>query len=333
MIVSAAALEDGYTPETVIPAPDVLTLPNSTRDDWRTSTAASCNPAERADADRRADHLLQHRLRPARHRPRRGRGPGDGRGVRHGRRELRRSRCRSSASSIGDIENDAALGPDLDRPADVRMTPLQAAMIAAAVANDGTLMTALPGRPGAGPRPLRHRRDRPRGVQPSRSPTEVAEPAHRDDAQRRRERLRPAPRRSTASRSPARPGRRRTPDAPDHNWFIGFAPADDPTDRRRRLRRQRRRHRRRRLRTDRPRGDRRPTSTGRGTDGAVHRQPAGRPLRDHRPHRHRRHGRGLEGPRPGPRPDRRGQGAQAASTPATRASWPASATRPGTPPP
>src|ERR687889_791630 len=46
-----------------------------------------------------------------------------------------------AGSSVGDIESEAALGQSSIGQRDVRMTPLQAAMVAAAVANDGTLMT------------------------------------------------------------------------------------------------------------------------------------------------------------------------------------------------
>src|SRR5699024_3240102 len=44
-------------------------------------------------------------------------------------------------STLGDIENDAQLAMTAIGQYSVRMTPLQMAMISAAVANDGTLMT------------------------------------------------------------------------------------------------------------------------------------------------------------------------------------------------
>ena len=43
-------------------------------------------------------------------------------------------------SHVGDIVDDAALGQTSIGQRDVRMTPLQAAMLAATVANDGSLM-------------------------------------------------------------------------------------------------------------------------------------------------------------------------------------------------
>jgi hypothetical protein len=173
---------------------------------------------------------------------------------------------------------------------------------------------ALPGRPGAGARPHGHRPDRPRGDEPADLPR-GRRPAHRDDDQRRGQRHRRAAQ-IPASRWPARPGRRRTRPGPRPHLVHRLRPADDPkiavavfikrwataaapaaTSPRRS-----------------PARSCRPTSTGRGADGAVHRQPARRPLRDHRAHRRRRHGRGVEGPRPGARPHRRGQGARSEFT-------------------
>ena len=128
VIVSAAALATGdYTPDTRDPRARRAHAARHQHRRWRTSTASSCNGGARAAADRRADHLLQHRLRPARHRPRRGQASGTW--PRRSASTTRAStcRCRSRRSTLGDIENDAALGPDLDRPAATSsMTPLQA---------------------------------------------------------------------------------------------------------------------------------------------------------------------------------------------------------------
>ena len=50
-----------------------------------------------------------------------------------------------------------------------------------------------------------------------------------DDGRGRRQRHRHAPRRSRASRSPARPAPPRArPTRPPYAWFVSFAPADDP---------------------------------------------------------------------------------------------------------
>ena len=234
-------------------------------------------------------------------------------------------------STIGDIEDDAALGQTSIGQRDVRVTPLQAAMVAAAVANDGGLMK---------PYLVDQVRAPDLTVIDETEPEEFSEPvsdgrrrpAHRDDAQRRGERLRPG--RPDRRRRGRRQDRHRAdPGRPRPQLVHRLRTRRRPVDRRRGVREERRRHRRRRLRADRARGHRRPTSTGRGTDGAVHRQPAGRPLRDHRPDRHRRAWARSGRPATGcwtassrPRCSR-------ASTPATRASSPASATRPGTPPP
>ena len=64
----------------------------------------------------------------------------DGRGVRPRRRGATRSRWTSQPSGVGDIDDDAALAQTSIGQRDVRMTPLQAALVAATVANDGVQM-------------------------------------------------------------------------------------------------------------------------------------------------------------------------------------------------
>ena len=143
VVVSAAALRDRrYTPDTEIPAPDVLTLPGTTTDAGELRRQRAATADERAVADRRADHLVQHRLRPAGHRPRRGQASGTmAEALRHRRRELRDpARASAGEQHRRHRERRRARGQTSIGQRDVRMTPLQAAMIAAAVANDGTLM-------------------------------------------------------------------------------------------------------------------------------------------------------------------------------------------------
>ena len=184
---------------------------------------------------------------------------------------------------------------------DVQLTPMQGAMIAAAVANQGRLMKPYLVDSGPGPRPDRRRQDRPGGDEPGRvsprSPPQLTEMMTSVVDQRHR----------PQGPHPGRPGRRqdrdgaRTP-ATDHAWFIGFAPADHPKIAVAVFVKNGGAHRRRHLRAGRPAGHPGLPRTGTVADGADHRQPAGRPLRDHRADRHRRHGRGVEGPRPGARP-------------------------------
>ena len=139
VVVSAAALANGATrPRPPIPAPDLLTLPGTTT--HGELRRRELQRRRRPAADRRADDLLQHRLRPARHRPRRGHASARWPRPSASTTRASRCRCRSRASKLGDIENDAQLGISSIGQQDVQLTPLQAAMIAAAVANDGTLM-------------------------------------------------------------------------------------------------------------------------------------------------------------------------------------------------
>ena len=132
-------------------------------------------------------------------------------------------------ASLGDIEDDAALGQSSIGQRDVRADPAAGGHDRGGRGQRRHADEALPGRPAAGAGPTVLDETEPEELSSGR----VAgrrRPADRDDAQRRRQRLRHAPRRSPASRSPARPAPRRTrrTTAP-HNWFIGFAP---PTTRR-----------------------------------------------------------------------------------------------------
>ncbi|MQA36353.1 penicillin-binding transpeptidase domain-containing protein, partial [Modestobacter roseus] len=139
VIVSAAALATGdYTPETVIPAPQDYTLPGTTTP-LRNFGDSACSPSGEQsliDALTISCNTAFAQL-----------------GI-----ELGEDRIREMAeafgiddedfeiplpvegSSIGPIDDDAALGQSSIGQRDVRLTPVQAAMIAAAVANDGVLM-------------------------------------------------------------------------------------------------------------------------------------------------------------------------------------------------
>ena len=69
-------------------------------------------------------------------------------------------------SHVGDIVDDAALAQTSIGQRDVRMTPLQAAMVAATVANDGSLMAPYLVDQVRAPGPDRRRPHRPGGVPP-----------------------------------------------------------------------------------------------------------------------------------------------------------------------
>jgi peptidoglycan glycosyltransferase len=226
VIVSAAALESGeYTPETEVPAPDVLTLPqtNTTLENFNGS---SCDPDERqalidaltiscntAFAQLGMD-LGEDRVREM------AEAFGlDGEGF-----EIP---LQVEPSGIGDIESAAALGQTSIGQRDVRMTPLQAAMVAAAVANDGTLMT---------PYLVDQVRAPDLSVLDETDPDVFSEPISEDVANQLTEmmlsvvdngsgRAAQIPGVQVAGKTGTAQVRE---DVPDHNWFIGFAPADDP---------------------------------------------------------------------------------------------------------
>ncbi len=226
VIVSAAALETGdYTPETVIPAPDVLTLPNTstTLENFNGSTCSPTEEQSLIDALTISCNTAFAQL-----------------GIDLGEEAIRDMSeafgldgesfdipLRVEPSSIGDIESDAALGQTSIGQRDVRMTPLQAAMVAAAVANDGTLMR---------PYLVDQVRAPDLSVLDQTDPDVFSEPVSADIANQLTEmmvsvvdngsgRAAQIPGVQVAGKTGTAQVRE---DVPDHNWFIGFAPADNP---------------------------------------------------------------------------------------------------------
>jgi len=138
-VIAAAALSDGYTPETLIPAPDVLELPGSSAT-LQNFGGSSCSGSEEqslidaltiscntAFAQLGID-LGEERVREM------AAGFGiDGTGF--------EMPLPVAPSQVGDIESEAALGQSSIGQRDVRLTPLHAAMIASCIANDGQLMS------------------------------------------------------------------------------------------------------------------------------------------------------------------------------------------------
>jgi peptidoglycan glycosyltransferase len=138
VIVSAAALSNGYTPQTPLPAPNLLTLPG-TRTTLENYNGESCN----GGADQTLIDALTISCNTAFAQL----------GVTLGVDKLR-SMAEAfgmdghgfdvplpvAGSTIGNPANDAQLAVSSIGQQDVQMTPMQAAMVAAAVANDGTLM-------------------------------------------------------------------------------------------------------------------------------------------------------------------------------------------------
>jgi peptidoglycan glycosyltransferase len=226
VIVSAAALSSGdYTPDTVIPAPDVLTLPgtSTTLQNFGGSRCSGSGEQPLIDAltisCNTAFALLGIELGEDRIREMAEAFGMDGEGL-----EIPLT---TAGSSVGDIESDAALGQSSIGQRDVRMTPLQAAMVAAAVANDGTLMT---------PYLVDQLRAPDLTVIEQSDPEEFSEPISPEVADQLTEMMV-----SVVDNGSGRAARisgidvagktgtaQVAEDVPDHNWFIGFAPADDP---------------------------------------------------------------------------------------------------------
>jgi peptidoglycan glycosyltransferase len=134
---------------------------------------------------------------------------------------------RVTGSSVGDIDGKAALAQTSIGQRDVVMTPMQAAMVAAAVANDGSLMK---------PYLVDQVRAPDLTVIDRTKPKEFGKPVSADIANQLTTMMMSVVEHGTgkAARIPGVQVAGKTGTAqigqgiPDHNWFIGFAPADDP---------------------------------------------------------------------------------------------------------
>jgi penicillin-binding protein A len=225
VVVSAAALEDGYTPDTVIPAPDELPLPNSSRV-IPNFNGSSCSPSGEQsliDALTISCNTAFAQL-----------------GIDLGEERVREMAeafgmdgetfdipLRVQGSSIGDVEDDAALAQTSIGQRDVRMTPLQAALVAATVANDGVQMK---------PYLVDQLQAPDLTVIDSTQPEEWREAVSVDVANQLTEMMV-----SVVDNGSGRAARIQgvkvagktgtaqvSEDVADHTWFMGFAPADEP---------------------------------------------------------------------------------------------------------
>jgi penicillin-binding protein A len=224
VIVSAAALSSGdYTPETAIPAPDLLTLPG-TSTTMKNFNGESCN----GGADQPLIDALTISCNTAFAEL----------GIKLGEQRIRDMAAAFGiddqkftmpltvvGSKLGDIANDAQLGVSSIGQQDVQLTPMQAAMIAAAVANKGTLMK---------PYLVKQVQAPDLTVIDKTDPEKLGQPVSEavaaqlttmmtsvvDKGTGRKARIDGVPvagKTGTAENS-----------ANDHSWFIGFAPADHP---------------------------------------------------------------------------------------------------------
>jgi peptidoglycan glycosyltransferase len=225
VIVSAAALSTGkYTPQTKIPAPDKLKLPQSTKE-LENFNGESCN----GGADQPLIDALTVSCNTAFAQL----------GITLGEDKIRSMAeafgiddksftmpLKVAASTIGSIDNDAQLGISSIGQQDVQLTPMQAAMIAAAVANHGSLMK---------PYLVDSIQAPDLTVVDKTSPEELGKPItsqvadeltqmmtsvvdHGTGRKAQIPNVKVAGKTGTAQNS-----------ATDHAWFIGFAPADHPT--------------------------------------------------------------------------------------------------------
>ncbi len=224
VVVSAAALASGeYTPETVVAAPWELVLPG-TSTPLENFGGSACDPSGQQsllDALTVSCNTAFAQL-----------------GIDLGEQQVRDMAeafgitgegfdvpLTVEPSTLGEIENDAQLGVSSIGQQDVQLTPLQAAMIASAVANDGTLMS---------PYLVDQVRAPDLSVIDQTDPEELSEPVSAEVADGLTEMMVSVVEDGSGRRAqiPGVPVAGKTGTAenagPDHNWFIGFAPADDP---------------------------------------------------------------------------------------------------------
>jgi peptidoglycan glycosyltransferase len=224
VVVSAAALASGkYTPETTVPAPDQLALPGSSRP-LINYNGESCN----GGADQTLIDALTTSCNTA-----------------FGQlgMDLGEDTVRDMAeafgingegfdtplpvvpSTIGDVVDDAALAQTSIGQKDVAVTPMQAAMIAAAVANDGKLMK---------PYLVDSIQAPDLTVVDQTDPDEMSQPISSDVAGQLTQMMTSVVDHGTGKKAridgvevAGKTGTAQNA-GPDHNWFIGFAPAADP---------------------------------------------------------------------------------------------------------
>jgi penicillin-binding protein A len=225
VIVAAAALQDGLTPDSVIPAPKELPLPNSTRV-IPNYNGSSCSPSGEQpliDALTISCNTAFAQL---------GMDLGEDRV-----REMAEAfgmdgetfdiPLRVQPSGIGDVEDGAALAQTAIGQRDVRMTPLQAALIAATVANDGVQMKPYLVDQVQAPdltvidstRSEKWRQPISADVANQLTRMMVSVVANGSGRAARIQGVEVAGKTGTAQVSK---------DVADHTWFMGFAPADDP---------------------------------------------------------------------------------------------------------
>ena len=140
LVVAAAALEDGLysSVDERTDSPDPYPLPGTTDKLEEREPVRALR--ERHDPGR-APVLVQQRLREDGRRPGPGQGQGDGREVRLQRRRAGRARCGRTRACIPTDMDEASTALTGIGQFDVTATPLQMAMVSAAIANGGKLVS------------------------------------------------------------------------------------------------------------------------------------------------------------------------------------------------
>jgi len=224
VVVSAAALASGkYTPQTAVPAPDKLTLPG-TSTTLENFNGESCN----GGADQPLIDALTISCNTAFAQL----------GIDLGEQRIRDTAkafgideqgfempLKVAPSKLGDIANDAELGVSSIGQQDVQLTPMQAAMIAAAVANKGKLMK---------PYLVSQVQAPDLTVIDKTDPEELSQAVSPEVAGQLTEMMTSVVNNGTGKRARIDgvqvAGKTGTAEnaGQDHSWFIGFAPADNP---------------------------------------------------------------------------------------------------------
>lgn len=224
VVVSAAALSTGkYTPQTSIPAPDVLTLPGTTTtlENYNGESCSSTGQQTLIDALTISCNTAFAQL-----------------GIDLGEQKVRDTAeafgideqgfempLAVAPSKLGDIANDAELGVSSIGQQDVQLTPMQAAMIAAAVANKGKLMK---------PYLVSQVQAPDLTVIDKTDPEEMSQAVSPEVAGQLTEMMTSVVNNGTGKRARIDgvqvAGKTGTAEnaGQDHSWFVGFAPADDP---------------------------------------------------------------------------------------------------------
>jgi len=225
VIVSAAALKAGYTPQSMLKAPNQLDLPGSTAT-LKNFAGESCN----GGADQSLIDALTVSCNTAFAQLGMDLGEDKVRAMAEAFGMDGQSMdipLRVTGSSVGGIDGKAALAQTSIGQRDVVMTPMQAAMVAAAVANDGRLMK---------PYLVDQVRAPDLTVIDRTKPKEFSTPISADIANQLTTMMMSVVENGSgkAARIPGVQVAGKTGTAqigkgiPDHNWFIGFAPADHP---------------------------------------------------------------------------------------------------------